>query len=102
MLIQVNDPTITAEFKDDRDDVVCRVESMPSFATLTIDDGNGQIDVPFAYNAVIMERERDGVRFEGMLRDDDGSPCGTVSVRVDAPLVGVALMRSGIGASCRS
>lgn len=32
-----------------------------------------------------------------IVRVNSPAPCGTVSVRIDAPLIGVVLMRCGIG-----
>lgn len=99
MIIRIKDPTITAEFRDDHDDVVCVAEDMPGVAVLTVVPDTGQVNVPFCSDVVVVERLCDHVRFEGMARADDGSPCGTVSVSVDAPLIGVTLMHSGIGTS---
>lgn len=97
MIIKVKRPTVTAEFRDEKDNVVCVVEDMPDVAVLSVDSDTRQIDVPFAYDATVVERGCDHVRLDGVLRADDGSPCGTVSVAIDAPLVGVTLMRCGVG-----
>lgn len=100
MIIRVMSPVVTAEFKNDGNEVVCVIENTPDVVTIMADEDTGRLSVPFASNGcAIIAREQEQVVFESDLSDNDGSPCGVVKVSIHAPMVGVALMRAGIGSN---
>lgn len=96
MIIRVMKPTMTIEFRDSRDNVICVAKSVRDEAMLTIDPDDGSVTVPCCMLATVVERGRDHVRFESVFRDVNDLPCGTTSVLIEAPLVGIVLMHFGI------